>query len=70
MGRAVAVELAKQGAHVTIVARKEGPLKETIELMKVIKMTSTSMDIGPQAFSFNHPPLSLFSYNLASGNNS
>ncbi|KAF9115419.1 3-dehydrosphinganine reductase [Mortierella sp. AM989] len=34
LGRAVAIELAKQGAHVTIVARKEGPLKETIELMK------------------------------------
>ncbi|KAG0325192.1 3-dehydrosphinganine reductase [Dissophora globulifera] len=34
LGRAVAIELAKQGAHVTIVARKEGPLRETIELMK------------------------------------
>jgi len=31
----VAIDLAKQGAHVTIVARKEGPLKETVELMKV-----------------------------------
>lgn len=41
MGRAVAVELAKQGAHVTIVARKEGPLKETIELMKVTKKKKT-----------------------------
>ncbi|GJJ71735.1 3-dehydrosphinganine reductase [Entomortierella parvispora] len=34
LGRAVAIDLAKQGAHVTIVARKEGPLKETVELMK------------------------------------
>ncbi|KAI1316576.1 3-dehydrosphinganine reductase [Mortierella claussenii] len=34
LGRAVAIELAKQGAHVTVVARKEGPLKETVELMK------------------------------------
>ncbi|KAF9921544.1 3-dehydrosphinganine reductase [Linnemannia zychae] len=34
LGRAVAIELAKQGAHVTIVARKEGPLKETVERMK------------------------------------
>ncbi|KAG0295007.1 3-dehydrosphinganine reductase [Linnemannia gamsii] len=34
LGRAVAIELAKQGAHVTIIARKEGPLKETVELMK------------------------------------
>ncbi|KAH7043055.1 hypothetical protein BKA57DRAFT_471352 [Linnemannia elongata] len=34
LGRAVAIELAKKGAHVTIIARKEGPLKETVELMK------------------------------------
>ncbi|KAG0057181.1 3-dehydrosphinganine reductase [Gryganskiella cystojenkinii] len=34
LGRAIAIDLAKQGAHVTIVARKEGPLKETVELMK------------------------------------
>ncbi|KAF9404947.1 3-dehydrosphinganine reductase, partial [Podila epigama] len=34
LGRGVAIDLAKQGAHVTIVARKEGPLKETVELMK------------------------------------
>ncbi|KAF9432126.1 3-dehydrosphinganine reductase [Entomortierella beljakovae] len=34
LGRGVAIELAKQGAHVTIVARNAGPLKETIELMK------------------------------------
>lgn len=41
LGRAVAVEMAKQGAHVTIVARKEAPLKETIELMKVQKKRNT-----------------------------
>ncbi|KAF9585247.1 3-dehydrosphinganine reductase [Lunasporangiospora selenospora] len=34
LGRAVAIDLAKKGANVTIVARNEGPLKETIELMK------------------------------------
>ncbi|KAG0254522.1 3-dehydrosphinganine reductase [Mortierella polycephala] len=34
LGRGVALELAKHGAHVTIVARKEAPLKETVELMK------------------------------------
>ncbi|KAF9953295.1 3-dehydrosphinganine reductase [Mortierella alpina] len=34
LGRAVAVELAKLGAHVTVVARTESALKETVELMK------------------------------------
>ncbi|KAF9977085.1 3-dehydrosphinganine reductase [Actinomortierella ambigua] len=34
LGRGVAVELAKKGAHVTIVARKKAPLEETVELMK------------------------------------
>ena len=38
LGRAVAVELAKQGAHVTVVARTESTLKETVELMKVLLM--------------------------------
>ncbi|KAG0233132.1 3-dehydrosphinganine reductase [Actinomortierella wolfii] len=34
LGRGVAIELAKKGAHVTIVARKKAQLEETVELMK------------------------------------
>ncbi|KAG0005129.1 3-dehydrosphinganine reductase [Entomortierella chlamydospora] len=50
LGRAVAIELAKQGAHVTIVARKEGPLKETIELMKQAVATRKDKEIVEQRF--------------------
>ncbi|KAF9344771.1 3-dehydrosphinganine reductase [Mortierella sp. AD094] len=50
LGRAVAIELAKQGAHVTIVARKEGPLKETIELMKQAIATRKDKEIVEQKF--------------------
>ncbi|KAK3820163.1 MAG: hypothetical protein J3Q66DRAFT_167637 [Benniella sp.] len=55
LGRAVAVEMAKQGAHVTIVARKEAPLKETIELMKEAAATTTNKskdDGAEQKFRF------------------
>ncbi|KAG0365460.1 3-dehydrosphinganine reductase, partial [Gamsiella multidivaricata] len=44
LGRAIAIELAKQGAHVTIVARKEAPLKETFELMKQAAATRKDKD--------------------------
>ncbi|KAF9396272.1 3-dehydrosphinganine reductase, partial [Mortierella sp. AD011] len=50
LGRAVAIELAKQGAHVTIVARKEGPLKETIELMKQAAASRKDKDVVEQRF--------------------
>ncbi|KAG0346763.1 3-dehydrosphinganine reductase [Podila humilis] len=48
LGRAVAINLAKQGAHVTIVARKEGPLKETVELMK--QNTASGKNASEQKF--------------------
>ncbi|KAF9209261.1 3-dehydrosphinganine reductase [Haplosporangium sp. Z 27] len=50
LGRCVAIELAKQGAHVTIVARKEGPLKETIELMKQAAANRKDKDNFEQKF--------------------
>ncbi|KAG0217443.1 hypothetical protein B0O80DRAFT_430582 [Mortierella sp. GBAus27b] len=52
LGRAVAIELAKQGAHVTIVARKEGPLKETIELMKQAVAAKKDSGAAEQKFHY------------------
>ncbi|MFT7520074.1 MAG: 3-dehydrosphinganine reductase [Kiritimatiellia bacterium] len=51
IGRATAVEFARDGAHVCVAARKQDALDETVELMKAVAtsgavITSVSMDVS------------------------
>lgn len=49
IGRCTAVELAKQGAHVVVAARRQGPLDETVAQMRAVapnaKLGAVSLDV-------------------------
>lgn len=44
IGRAVAVQLASEGAHVCVAARRQGPLDETVAAMQAARATAGGRD--------------------------